>query len=486
MGGRSGLGLWTDAAVDHADSATLDRMPAARPQLKPGAAPGLARRQHPAARRRPAPRRGDQRPRPALRRLVDASTAPATGGPCCGIARAARHRGSPSPTSCSGCSSAPACSTTRPRPARARSAQPGRPRPAGPRPRGRVPRARHGSTVAWRCSRAGERPSCPCRCGARRVGASVDDIARGCRRRHRGRRGPRHRRGPADVAPAGPSPEDVGPAAPTPPSAQRGGRAGGCAAPSPAAAATRISTVLCTAERDGRATSRPAGPRRRRTPLRARARRHRCGRPARAARPLVLRTLPRPAPRRPRPGVAERRGPADRAAPAAGPPRATWCSRRQLPPRPHSGARLPRRRPGAAGRGRHHRDRPGRRSDAAPRSWTMHPSAAARGGRSPASSDLSNPSRLASRVPHRSGSRAGPPCRRPGQRDNDRHDRAPAPRRDPHRQARRAAARARRPRDPRVWASGSGADPPRSWQPRCRPAPPSSCSGCSASSRAGR
>ena len=92
---------------------------------------------------------------------------------------------------------------------------------------------------------------------------------------------------------------------------------------------------------------------------------HRPGRAAGAARPVVVPALPRPAPRRPRPGLALRRRPAQHRRDVTGSPPATSCSPQRSrrtpgcrcsrsstatrpPPRSTARSRSPVRRPGAA------------------------------------------------------------------------------------------------------------------------------------------
>ena len=176
------------------------------------AAPRLARCHHVAARRRPPAGRRDQRPRPGLRQAGRSARRHSR------PQRRAQHRPIVSAssrrvrTSCSGCCpSAPACSMTPPRTARAGRAEPARPRPAGARPRGRVALARRGR---WRrCGTDPPKIRLVAVRGAGRVGAARPPDLRPARCRWR--RVPWSSTNSSiaaasDVTPAGPSNADVG------------------------------------------------------------------------------------------------------------------------------------------------------------------------------------------------------------------------------------------------------------------------------------
>ena len=188
-------------------------------------------------------------------------------------------------------------------------------------------------------------------------------------------------------------------------------------------------------------------------------------RPGRRAR-RALPALPRPGPRRPRPGVA-------------GPARPAGAGRGSGPG-PRSAAR-PRWSALAAVDGRHGGAGGARRAGAPGGSLAGGLAALAGGPAAP----VGGPSAVRLRRPirHRLGD---PPTRRPAHRREWPGERAPPPRRQPHGPSGQPAPRLRRAHRRGVRQAGRRQAGRGRSRPSCRPARPSSCSRCSASSRAGR
>ena len=303
------------------------------PAAQGRAPPGLARRQHPAARRRLRARRGHRRPRP---RCGAGARHPRR------LARPARPGGRRAPGSASTPTGSTSCSAVLSRAgvledaaadrrslaalspaerdrlgpdlaaASLRGRQRGRrrgPRPArgarwcrSPAPAGSAPRSR-------RCS-----PS-----------AGVGAVVRRGRRHHPGT--PTSRRPP-------PRRRTSAPAARTPPCAPPAGSPRRSRTMLPRGRQHPDLAVLAAGRRHRPGAGRPAAARRRAAPGRPGAGDTGVVGPLVLPGPVVLPALPRPAPQRPRPGLAEHRRPADRRARGSAPPPATPCSPPRSPPTP--------------------------------------------------------------------------------------------------------------------------------------------------------